>query len=110
MLFRQIECVRGRGKLKIPGRRGLYYSEKILRRADREGVGNVVSNRPTFERIAAASPVRGYSVRVTFTLQRCYRISRRRCNRCNLCFVLRASAYGLRYIYMYMYTFYIDNA
>lgn len=31
------------------------------------------------------------SVRVTFTLQRCYRISRRRCNRrCNLCLILSA--------------------
>lgn len=62
---------------------------------------NVISNRPTFERIAASS-VRGVSVRATFTLQWCYRISRRRCNRrCNLCLVFRTSAYGLRHMYMY---------
>lgn len=56
--------------------------------------GNVVSSRPTFGRIAA---VRRAGFGPTFTLQRRYRISCRRCNRrCNLCLVLRASAYGLK--------------
>lgn len=78
------------------------------------GVGNAVSNRPTFWTNRNSESSTRDSARVTFTLQRCYRISRRRCNRrCNLCLVLRASAYGLRYnsvMYAYIYAFYINNA
>lgn len=97
------EQARGRGKLKISGERELHYLEKIS--WSREGWTVMV----TLYRIALLSSESQrefstrVSVRATFTLQWCYRISRRRCNRrCNLCLVFRTSAHGLRHVYTHI--------
>jgi len=104
------ECyfVGDRGKLKISGERGIaLFGKKASRgRGAREGGGrrrsgplNVISSRPTSERIRGGGSASRDLVRATFTLQQRYRISRRRCNRrCNLYLVSRPSAYGLSYV------------
>jgi len=104
MLFR-----RGSREIEnIWGTRGCIIREKSIARERgargggrrrRSGPLNVISSRPTSERIRGGGSASRDLVRATFTLQQRYRISRRRCNRrCNLYLVSRPSAYGLSYV------------